>query len=226
MSVAVVIPAKNESERIAATIGAARQLPQVSMVVVVDDGSSDDTAQVALAAGAKVIQHHRNQGKGRAMRSGAEYVATQDASAALLFLDADLQATASETAALITAIVAGDADLTIAILPPQLTSGGGHGFVVRLARNGIHQATGWMPTQPLSGMRCLTRAAYDAVQPFAGGWGVETGMTIDALKAGLRVLEVPCPLQHRVSGRGWRAQLHRARQYRDVFWALAIRRVR
>ena len=98
--------------------------------------------------------------------------------------------------------------------------------MVRLAREGIRSLTGWTPTQPLSGMRCLTREAYDAAQPFAAGWGVETAMTIDVLAAGLRVAEVPCALHHRVTGSDWRGQLHRAAQYRDVWRALAVRRLR
>jgi hypothetical protein len=87
-------------------------------------------------------------------------------------------------------------------------------------------ATGWTPTQPLSGMRCLTREAFEAARPLAHGWGVETALTIDLLTAGYRVLEVPCELHHRVTGADWRGQLHRARQYRDVARGLAARRVR
>jgi hypothetical protein len=116
--------------------------------------------------------------------------------------------------------------MTIAILPPQSTSGGGHGFVVRLASNGIERLTGWTPTQPLSGMRCLSREAFEAATPLARRWGVEVGLTIDVLGAGLRVVEVPCELQHRVTGSDWRGQVHRAGQYRDVWLALAVRRVR
>lgn len=51
-------------------------------------------------------------------------------------------------------------------------------------------------------------------------------MTIDLLRRGYRVLEVPCDLQHRVTGTDLRSQLHRARQYRDVALALAVRRLR
>jgi hypothetical protein len=74
-------------------------------------------------------------------------------------------------------------------------------------------------------MRCLTRAAFDAAQPLARGWGVETAMTIDLLRAGYRVVEVPCDLQHRVTGADWRGHVHRARQYRDVVLAVLIRRL-
>jgi hypothetical protein len=113
--------------------------------------------------------------------------------------------------------------MAIAVLPPQSRPGGGFGFVVRLARRGIQRLTGWTPTQPLSGMRCVRPEAFAAAQPLARGWGVEVGLTIDVLRNGGRVVEVPCELHHRVTGRDWRGQLHRARQYRDVWWALARR---
>jgi glycosyltransferase involved in cell wall biosynthesis len=99
--VAVVIPAKDEAERIAATIAAARDLPGVSLVVVVDDGSRDHTAAVAQAAGAEVVRHAVNRGKGRAMQTGADYVMRHTECAALLFVDADLQETAAALAVLI-----------------------------------------------------------------------------------------------------------------------------
>ncbi len=230
-SVAVVIPAKDESERIAATVRSAATIAGVDLVVVVDDGSSDDTTQRAREAGADVVRHERNRGKGAAMQTGAAYVARHEAAAttpprALLFIDADLQDTAVETAALTTPVLADTADMTIAVLPPQSTPGGGRGLVVNLARQGVQRLTGWTPTQPLSGMRCLSREAFEAALPLANGWGVEVGLSVDLLRQGLRVTEVPCDLHHRVSGTGLAAQLHRGAQYRDVWRALAVRRLR
>lgn len=225
-SVAVVIPAKDEADRIAETVAAAAAICEVDLVVVVDDGSRDDTASLARAAGAEVVRHDHNRGKAAAMTSGAAYVSrheTGERPRALLFVDADLGASAVATGALVGPVLAGEAEMTIAVLPPQPVAGGGHGFVVRLATAGIQRATGWTPTQPLSGMRCLTRAAYETARPLARGWGVEVGLTIDLLRAGLRITEVPCELRHRVTGRDWRGQVHRARQYRDVWWALLRR---
>jgi Glycosyl transferase family 2 len=222
-----VVPAKDEAARIGRTVRAVAALPEVGHVVVVDDGSGDRTAELAEVAGATVVRHPRNRGKAAAMMTGAAYAAEHGwGQAPLLFVDADLEDSAAALDVLARPVLAGDADLTIAVLPPQLTSGGGHGFVVRLSRNGIRDLTGFEAQQPLSGMRCLTREAYVAAQPFARGWGVETAMTIDVLDAGLRVQEVPCELQHRVTGADWRGQLHRAKQYRDVALALAVRRWR
>ena len=230
-AVAAVIPAKNEASRIAATIKAVRTVPGVDLVVVVDDGSTDDSQTVAAAAGAVVARHPVNKGKGAAMTTGAAAVARYDAwrecpSHHLLFVDADLEESAAALAPLVAPLAAGEADMTIAILPPQRTAGGGRGLVVGLARDGIADLTGFTPTQPLSGMRALTREAFEAALPLAAGWGVETGLTIDVLRAGLRIQEVPAELHHRVTGSDWRGQLHRAAQYRDVLRALVARRRR
>ncbi len=231
--VAAVIPAKDEAERIAATIAGVQTIQGISLVVVVDDGSSDDTAGIAEAAGAVVVRHERNRGKAAAMATGARRVAQEEHVTgttgdphALLFVDADLEDTARNLGVLVPPVLTDSADMTIAILPPQASSGGGRGLVVRLSRRGIERFTGFRATQPLSGMRCLTRAAFDAAQPLAARWGVETALTIDILRAGMRVLEVPVALQHRVSGTDLRGQLHRAAQYRDVWRALAVRGAR
>jgi len=233
--VAAVIPAKDEAARIAATVEAVRGIEGVDLVVVVDDGSSDKTADIARFAGAEVVSHARNRGKAAAMTTGAAFVARHEqqgrvnetsAHRPLLFVDGDLEASAANLGVLVPPVAQGRADMTIATLPPQKTAGGGRGLVVGLARRGIEQLTGFQAVQPLSGMRCLSRDAFDAATPLARGWGVEVGLTVDVLLAGLRVEEVPCELHHRVSGSDWRGQLHRARQYRDVALALARRRLR
>ena len=199
--------------------------------MVVDDGSSDRTAQLAEQAGAAVVRHTRNRGKAAAMETGAQAVRLLErqrgdgAEHVMLFLDADLEDAAANAAPLAVPVLDGTADMTIAVLPPQSRAGGGRGFVVRLARDGIERATGFTPTQPLSGQRALSRAAFDAALPLAAGWGVETALTIDLLRKGFRVLEVEVDLHHRVTGTDWRAQLHRARQYRDVARALIARHV-
>jgi glycosyltransferase involved in cell wall biosynthesis len=234
--VAVVIAAKNEAERIGTTVTAARTLPGVDLVVVVDDGSTDRTADLALEAGARVFRHGRNRGKGAAMETGAEGVRLVEEHEAaggavgiprhLLFLDADLGATAKGAAPLVEPVLEGVTDMTIALFPATRMRLGGHGFVVRLARDGVRRTTGWEPEQPLNGQRCLTRAAFEAARPLAPGFGVETGLTIDVLLGGFRVVEVEVALEHRATGTDMRAQLHRAHQFADVARALAARELR
>ena len=225
--VAVVIPAYNEADRIAATVTAAFTLPRVDVVLVASDGSTDDTVGEARRAGATVWRTGKNRGKAAAMTAGAAAVGVIDrrdrcGPRHLLFLDADLEATAAAAGPLIEPVAAGDADMTIAVFKNRVRQGG-HGFVVRLSSAGIARAAGWAPAQPLNGQRCLTRAAFDAACPLARGFGVETAMTIDLKRQGLRVMEVEVDMAHRATGTDLAAQLHRARQFADVARALAVR---
>lgn len=225
---AVVIPAREEADRIGATVRAAAGLPGVDLVLVVDDGSRDQTRLLAERAGGAVVSHAKPRGKGAAMETGAEAVRLLDDREGraipryLLFLDADLGDTARHAGPLAGPVRRGDADMTIAVFSSTVKLGG-HGFVVGLSGAGIKRATGWRPTQPLNGQRCLTRAAFEAARPIAGGFGAETALTIDVLRNGMRVTEVEVPLAHRATGTDWRAQLHRARQFADVGRALARR---
>jgi glycosyltransferase involved in cell wall biosynthesis len=223
--VVAVIAAKDESKRLASTLHHLQLgVSQVGAIIVVDDGSTDDTAAIARRHGAHVERHAKNRGKAAAMMTGAAAAKAAHPEAAVLFVDADLEESAAALGVLCEPVLRGEADMTIAVLPPQSRPGGGYGFVVRLASQGIEDVAGWRPTQPLSGMRCVRRHSLDRAMPLARGWGVEVALTIDVLIAGGRVTEVKCPLQHRVTGKDWRSQLHRARQFRDVWIALALRR--
>jgi hypothetical protein len=223
---AVVIPARNEADRIAATVTAAATLPGADLIVVVDDGSADGTAALAAEAGARVVRHARNRGKGAALETGAEAVRLLEPAGEtphhLLFLDADLGETAASAGPLAEPVRDGSADMTIAVFTSRVHRGG-FGIVTATAGAGIERATGWRPVQPVNGQRCLTRQAFEAALPLASGWGVETAMTIDLLRQGLRITEVEVPLAHRATGQDWRSQLHRAHQLADIARALAVR---
>ena len=227
--IAVVIPAKDEADRIRDTVTAASGLPGVGLVLVVDDGSRDGTFRAAELAGATVMRHARTRGKAAAMETGAETIRLLDqredraSPRHLLFLDADLGTSAAFAGPLTEPVTAGRADMTIAAFSATVKLGG-HGLVVGLSAAGIRRAVGWAPAQPLNGQRCLTRAAFEAARPLAAGFGVETALTIDLARKGLRITEVEVPLAHRATGTDLRSQLHRARQLADVARALATRR--
>ncbi len=223
--IVAVVAAKDEAERIASTLQHLRSgVNQIVAIVVVDDGSKDRTSAIARANGAHVERHPANRGKAAAMMTGARAAKKLHPHAAVLFADADLEDSAGALGVLCVPVLRGQVDMAIAVLPSQKSAGGGFGLVKRLSAQGIEDLTGWRPQQPLSGMRCVRRTALDGAMPLAAGWGVEVGLTVDVLRNGGRVREVPCELQHRVTGKDWRSQLHRARQYRDVWIALARRR--
>ena len=219
LPVAVIIPAYNEAERITATVQAALAIAGVERVVVVDDGSTDNTAKIAKRAGAEVISKPHKRGKGAAMGSGVAYLrksAQPGADYLLLFVDGDLGASASACEVLIEPVASGRCSMSIAV-PPAFKGAGGHGFVLGTARKAISEATGWEPQAPLSGQRCMNSFVFEACKnQLSRGWGVETWLSVKALEAGFTVLEVPCSITHRVSVNNLAGRLHRLEQFRQV----------
>ena len=220
-AVLALVAAKDEAERVGATVRALRDLPGVAEVLVVSDGSTDATAANALEAGAHCLDLPRNLGKGGALNAGlaalmgrvAERLSPEPS--ALLLADADLAETAARLDRLLIPVLAGEADLAIADLPAQ-KGAGGFGVAMGLARRGMARATGRTMSEPLSGQRAVRWEALPALLPFAPGFGVEVAMTIDALRAGLRVIEVEVDLHHNATGKNLAGLLHRARQARAI----------
>lgn len=202
-----MIAARDEEATIARTVQAISRAGPAE-VVVVDDGSSDGTAAEALSAGATVLRIPRSIGKGGAMEGALRRLPPADV---WLFADADLAGSAEALRALVDVVKDGRADLAVGLLPPQ--EGGGLGTVRRAATTAIRWLSGFEAQQPLSGQRAITADCLAAVRPLAGGFGVETAMTIDAVRAGFRVVEVPVPgLTHRATGRTLKGFAHRGRQ--------------
>jgi hypothetical protein len=216
MDIAVLIPAHKESERIAETVTAARSIPGVTRVLVVDDGSQDVTPELAERAGAKVVRLIFNVGKGAALEAGAGRIANADV---VLLLDGDLGSTAEQGALLLAPVLAGEADMSVARFPKAGKAG--FGFVKGVARWGIAVMGGGFRAQaPLSGQRALTRECLEAVRPFATGYGVEVALTVRALRAGMRVVEVDTTMKHAATGRDLAGFIHRGRQFTHVLIAL------
>ncbi|MEA2556200.1 MAG: hypothetical protein QOI60_1531, partial [Actinomycetota bacterium] len=189
----------------------------------VDDGSSDGTGSLALQAGATVLRIPGHAGKGAAMEGALHRLPPHQG--VWLFADGDLGESASGLSQLLAPVVEGRADMTVAVFPPQ--DGGGLGTVKRLSAAGIKALAGYRAGEPLSGQRALTSACLATVRPLAGGFGMETAMTIDAARAGLRIAEVPVEgLTHRATGRGVRGFVHRGREGLHIARALGMRAVR
>lgn len=216
-----LIAARDEAELVGETVRAVRSLGAVSETVVVDDGSADATAEAASGAGARVLRAPRNLGKGAALELALDRLSPADV---YLLLDADLGETAAEAAALLEPVVAGEADLAIGRFRRDPRHGGFR-IVKRASAAMIGLLSGFRAAEPMSGQRALTREAMEAVRPLAGGFGVETAMTIDAVRLGLRVVEVPVEMRHRATGRDVGGFLHRARQGRDLLAAACLRAV-
>ena len=214
LRVLAVVPAHDEAERIADTVKLLDQLPQVDRVAVVDDGSRDGTGDEARAAGAIVLSSRRRLGKGGAMEEALRRLPVAHV---YLFVDADVAATAGSAGPLVDAVLDGSCDLAIGRLPPQ--AGGGFGVVRRLAAALIRACAGFRASAPLSGQRAIRASALLACRPLAAGFGMETAMTIDAVRAGYRVREVDVDMTHRATGRGLPGFVHRARQGIEILQA-------
>ena len=215
MVVVALIPALDAEDGIAATVAATASIPGVTRVLVVDDGSIDATADVARRAGAEVLVLPTNRGKGGAVSAGV--AASPDADVILL-VDADLRETATETARLLPPVLSGEADMAIAVLPAA-AGRGGFGLVRDLAADGIRRASGFRAEAPLSGQRAV-RADLLRELSSAERFGLEVALTVDAVRAGARVVEVEAEIEHRHTGRSLAGFRHRGRQGADVVRAL------
>lgn len=215
--VSVIIPAFNEATRLPSTLAALRRLAVIDELIVVDDGSDDDTAAVARGVKTRVLRLERNSGKGDALQAGSA-AAT---GVVLVLLDADLGDSAVEADTLIEPVVADEADLVIGAFGAARPAG--FGLVQRVARTGIRMLGGLHMHSPLSGQRALHRRVLQAVPRFAAGFGAEVALTIDAARAGLRVLEVPVSMGHAETGRDWAGFVHRGKQLLHVSAALLPR---
>ena len=199
---AILVAARDEEERIGAAVAALRETFPEAAVLVADDGSRDRTAERAEAAGARVVRLPR-RGKGQALTLAERELPPGP----LLLCDADL-------AGDLRPLARNGADLAIAAFTRR--RGGGIGLARGVARALIRVRCGLDAREPLSGQRCLSARAREACFPVAAGFGVETRMTIDAVRAGLVVREVELDLTHRATGRDLSGFLHRGRQLADL----------
>ncbi len=259
----MVVAARDEADRIAATLaGLAEAFPGAN-VLVADDRSTDATAAIAGAAGARVVggvgrAGRRRGGKGQAMTLGvaAAFAGSgsknegaarayararwpifdrsadwKDSSAripesgaepVLVLCDGDLGESARELDPLVDAVRKGETDLAIAAFSTR--EGGGLGLALTFARWAVRRRCGLTLRAPLSGQRAMRMAVLDDVVPFASGYGMEIGMTIDAVRAGHNVTEVELPVKHRPTGRQLAGFLHRARQLASFVRVYVARR--
>jgi glycosyltransferase involved in cell wall biosynthesis len=221
----VIVAAHNEAERIGTTLEALAAALPTARLWVADDGSSDATAAIARAMGARVVRSERVIGKGGAVTAAARAAldlvpaeapaAAGQAAAGRVFLlcDGDLAGSAARLEALVELVARGKAELAVAVFARRV--GGGLGLALGFARWAIRARCGLQTLAPISGQRALTQGALEHVLPFAAGYGMEIGMTIDAVRAGDRVVELELELAHRASGRSLAGFMHRARQLLD-----------
>jgi hypothetical protein len=194
----ILVAARDEQARIGGHVERLRARFPAAAVVVADDGSRDATAARAADAGARVVRGPR-LGKGEALNA-AEREAPEGP---LLLCDADLEGDLGQ-------LVDAGADLAIASFADRV--GGGLGVAKRAAGAVVRARCGLAASEPLSGQRYLGPRARAVCFPLARGFGCEVRMTIDAVRAGLDVVEVELPLSHRPTWLDLAGFAHRGRQ--------------
>ena len=193
--VAVVIPAYNEERFIGSVVLKVRRYPVT--VIVVDDGSADDTADVALAAGATVIRHPCNQGKGKALHSGFA-AARKLHPAAIVMIDGDGQHLPEQMETLVRPILEDEADIVIGSRYLEKAQGVpshrvmGHWFFNQLTR----ATSGVKASDSQSGYRAFSPKAYNADLFHTANFTVESEMQFLAHELGLRVVDVPITIRY------------------------------
>ena len=220
-----IVAARDEADRITATLEALKEAFPGARIIVADDASSDGTSDLALAAGAEVVSRRRPHGKGASMSAAAATiapVAELGDPPTFLLCDGDLGASAGELRRLVAAVEAGECDLAVGAFSTRV--GGGFGIALGFGRWVIASRSGYRAGAPISGQRAMRGEVLRAVLPFAPGYGMEPGMTIDAVRAGFNLREYELDLEHRATGRTLPGFAHRARQLADFARAWWSRR--
>lgn len=180
--VSVIIPAYNEEETVAKVVGVVKKAAYVDEIIVVNDGSSDQTESEAIKAGAKVINHETNKGKGEALKTGYK----QSECDIIAFIDADIHnLTSAKVESMIKPILEGKTDIT------KTKFSRASGRVTELTAKPLLNF--FFPEisfeQPLSGQFAARKEVLKKIN-FESDYGVDVGIVIDADVLGISIMEI------------------------------------
>ncbi len=189
MKIGVIIPAFNEAETIPHLIE--HLLPLVNEVVVVDDGSTDSTAEEAKARGARVLRHPMRMGKGAALRTGFQYALKEDFHA-VITMDADGQHDWREVPKFIQAARKGEAGIIIGNRMGDVHS-------MPLVRLWTNRVTSWFISRlshqriedSQSGYRLIRTEVLRDVKLITSNFDTESEILIEASRKGYRIRSIP-----------------------------------
>jgi len=196
MKTLIVIPAYNEELTIGSVVALTKKYGDV---LVVDDGSGDRTSEIAKKAGAVVIRHERNMGKGYALRSAFEYALSKEYDI-IVTLDADGQHNPDEIPLLMEPIVKGEADLVIG----SRYLGRSKKKIPIYRRFGLWvlnkgtKAVAGVHVDSQSGFRVMNRKALEKLDLNSTDYSVETDMIVKAKEKGVKIAEVPISVRYDV----------------------------
>ena len=194
MPLSVVLPAKSESAAIGHTVTAIRRLYPRAEVIVINDGSTDDTAQLAEAAGARVVTHPYSQGNGAAIKTGAR-AAQGDV---IVFMDADGQHDPADIARLLARLQAGY-DMVVGARQKGSQASVGRGLANRFYNWLASYMTGHRVEDLTSGFRAVRAAKFrEFLYLLPNGFSYPTTCTMAFFRAGYSVAYEPIHAARRV----------------------------
>lgn len=194
--IVAILPAFNEEVAIGSVVLRTRQY--ADRVIVIDDGSTDKTAEVAELAGAEVIRHAENRGKGAALKTGFEALNSESV---VVTIDTDGQHDPSEIPKLVEPILTGEADM---VNGSRYINGNKKDtpFYRRMGQIVLDRATdinsGLHITDSQSGFRAFAAFTREAFRFNQSGLAIESEMLVDAANAGLRIKEVEIGVRYDV----------------------------
>ncbi|MFH7807598.1 glycosyltransferase family 2 protein [Acinetobacter sp. BSP-153] len=192
--ITVVLPAKNEAGAILQTVKAIKQLNRVDEIIVVNDGSTDDTAQIAEQAGAKVINHPYSKGNGAAIKTGARNAIGD----VIVFMDADGQHDANDILKLIEKIEQGY-DLVVGARQKGSQASVGRGIANKLYNNLASYMSEHQVEDLTSGFRAVRAEKFkEFIYLLPNGFSYPTTSTMAFFRAGYSVTYVPIHAAKRI----------------------------
>lgn len=216
-----VVPVYNEADLIVDTVENLKKIKAIDEIVIVNDGSKDNTLEVANTLNVSVIDLEDNYGKGYAMRKAIDTLKYDY----IAFVDGDLGETSIQVESLISPVVNGEADVSIAKFPRRSDvthTKGGIGAVKMLAKEGVYFFTKKEIDTSLSGQRVYKREVIDKINYIPDRYGIEVAMTIQTINNGFSIIEVPVTMKHRYSQRTLKGFIHRGKQFKDILKTLII----
>lgn len=195
--ITAILPAYNEEVSVGSVV--LRTLQHADRVIVVDDGSIDHTAEVARLAGAEVIRHPQNRGKGAALRTGFENV---DGVGVVVTMDTDGQHNPADIPKLVEPILRGEADMVNGsrYIGGKKTSTPAYRRAGQIVLDKVtNMDCGLAISDTQSGFRAFAAHTVDAFRFQENGLAIESEMLVDAAKAGFRIREIEIGVRYDVN---------------------------
>lgn len=223
---AVIIPAYNEEKNIDLMVRQTKKSSPRSLIVVVDDGSKDATAELAKKAGAIVIKNSVNIGKMGSTKIAFHYIKKNHSDVKFIVLiDADNQYSALDIPKFLK-VIGKDADFVIGKRSSEDIPYFRHFFGIKVGAMFFNLLYGTNFEDTVCGFRAISTDAFDKMDLKSSGYAVESEMLVEALKRGMKIKEVPVRVKYKIShtGRKWSTMLINIALHL-VLWKMFDRRV-